>query len=76
MAEAGGRGRLAHGVKSGVVDGKVSFAGSRLPEGGVNPMELLTEILKLASTLLGLVNGVLTFPSKASRSNDEQGKNR
>lgn len=39
-------------------------------------MELLTEILKLASTLLGLVNGVLTFLSKASRSNDEQGKNR
>ncbi len=34
-------------------------------------MELLTEILKLAGTLLGLVNGVSTFLSKASRSNDE-----
>ena len=39
-------------------------------------MELLTEILKLASTLLGLVNGVLTFLSKASRSNDEHEKSR
>ena len=39
-------------------------------------MELLTEILKLASTLLGLVDGVLTFLSKASRSNDEHEKSR
>lgn len=39
-------------------------------------MGLLTEILKLASTLLGLVNGVLTFLSKASRSNDEHEKSR
>ena len=39
-------------------------------------MELLTEILKLASALVGLVNGVLTFLSKASRSNDEHERGR
>ena len=39
-------------------------------------MELLTAVLKLASTLLGLANGVLTFLSKTSRSNDEHEKSR
>ena len=34
-------------------------------------MELLTELLKLAGALISLVNGVFTFLSKASRSNDE-----
>lgn len=39
-------------------------------------MELLTEVLKLVGALVGLVNGVLTFPSKASRSNDEHERGR
>lgn len=39
-------------------------------------MELLTEVLKLVGALVGPVNGVLTFLSKASRSNDEHERGR
>lgn len=39
-------------------------------------MELLTELLKLAGALVSLANGVMTFLTKASRSNDRHEESR
>lgn len=39
-------------------------------------MELLTELLKLAGALVSLANGVMTFLSTASRSNDRHEESR
>lgn len=75
MAEPGARRCPANEVKLGKLTARVSLAGSRL-WGGVSSMGLLTEALKPVGALVGLVDGVLTFPSKASGSGDEHERGR
>lgn len=75
MAEPGARRCPANEVKLGELTAGISLAGST-SEGGVSLMGLLTEALKPVGALVGLVDGALTFPSKASGSGDEHERGR